>query len=93
MSDCINEYIDALPSNYKTVLVLSDLEGLANKEVAEILGISEDNAKIRIHRARTRLKKALKSGCDYLLHRGERPGLRPQADSDPAGTTKKHPVT
>jgi RNA polymerase sigma-70 factor, ECF subfamily len=65
MSDCINEYIDALPSNYKTVLVLSDLEGLANKEVAEILGISEDNAKIRIHRARTRLKKALKSGCDF----------------------------
>jgi RNA polymerase sigma-70 factor, ECF subfamily len=65
MSECINEFIDALPPNYKTVLVLSDLEGLANREIAEILGISEDNAKVRLHRARARLKETLKDGCDF----------------------------
>jgi RNA polymerase sigma-70 factor, ECF subfamily len=65
MGDCINEFIDALPSNYKTVLVLSDIEGLTNREIAEILGISEDNAKVRLHRARVRLKEALKNGCDF----------------------------
>lgn len=68
MSDCINEFIDALPPDYRTVLVLSDLEGLANKEIAEILGISPGNVKIRLHRARTRLKKALESGCDFYYN-------------------------
>ena len=65
MSDCINEYIDTLAPDYKTVIVLSDLEGLANKEIAEILGISLDNVKIRLHRARTILKTALNEACDF----------------------------
>lgn len=65
MSDCVNEFIDNLPGDYRTVLVLSELEGLANKEIADILGISLDNVKIRLHRARARLKKALQEGCDF----------------------------
>jgi len=65
MSDCINEFIDKLPPDYKTVIVLSDLEGMTNKELAEILGISIDNVKIRLHRARTKLKAALNEGCDF----------------------------
>ena len=65
MSDCVNEFIDNLPPDYRTVIVLSDLEGFANKEIAEILGISLDNVKIRLHRARSRLKKALQEGCDF----------------------------
>ena len=68
MSDCINEFIDNLPPDYKTVIVLSDLEGLANKEIAEILGITLDNVKIRLHRARARLKKALQDGCDFYYN-------------------------
>ena len=65
MSDCINEYIDNLPPDYKTVIVLSELEGLANKEIAEILGISLDNVKIRLHRARAKLKEVLNAACDF----------------------------
>ena len=68
MSDCVNEFIDKLPPDYRTVIVLSDLEGFANKEIAEILGISLENAKIRLHRARARLKKALKEGCDFYYN-------------------------
>ncbi len=70
MSDCVNEFIDNLPPDYKTVIVLSDLEGFANKEIAEILGISLDNVKIRLHRARARLKKALQDGCDFYYTEG-----------------------
>jgi RNA polymerase sigma-70 factor (ECF subfamily) len=70
MSDCINEFIDNLSPDYKTVIVLSDLEGFANKEIAEILGISLDNVKIRLHRARVRLKKALQEGCDFYYTDG-----------------------
>jgi RNA polymerase sigma-70 factor (ECF subfamily) len=65
MSECVNEFIDNLPPDYKTVIVLSELEGLAIKEIAEILGISVNNAKIRLHRARAKLKAALNEGCDF----------------------------
>ena len=65
MSDCVNEFIDNLPPDYKAVIVLSELEGFANKEIAEILCLSLDNAKIRLHRARASLKKALREGCDF----------------------------
>ncbi|CAB5109451.1 hypothetical protein D3OALGA1CA_1932 [Olavius algarvensis associated proteobacterium Delta 3] len=65
MSDCIHEYIDKLPSDYKTVIVLSELEGLANKEIAEILNITLDNVKIRLHRARAKLKAVLNEACEF----------------------------
>ena len=68
MSDCVNEFIDNLPPDYRTVIVLSDLEGFAAREIAEILGISLENAKIRLHRARARLKEALKEGCDFYYN-------------------------
>ena len=68
MSECINEYIDALSPDYKTVIVLSELEGMANKEISEILGISLDNVKIRLHRARAKLKAALNDGCDFYYN-------------------------
>ena len=65
MRECINEYIDKLPSDYRTVIVLSEMEGLANKEIAEILDITIDNVKIRLHRARAKLKAALNKACDF----------------------------
>jgi len=68
MTECINEYIDTLSPDYKTVIVLSELEGLANKEIAEILDISLDNVKIRLHRARSKLKTALNKACDFYYN-------------------------
>jgi RNA polymerase sigma-70 factor (ECF subfamily) len=65
MSKCVREFVDRLPADYRTVLILSELEGFTNKEIADILQISLDAAKIRLHRARARLKKELKSGCDF----------------------------
>lgn len=65
MSECINKYIDNLSPDYKTVIVLSELEGLANKEIAEILNISLDNVKIRLHRARANLKAAPNAAYDF----------------------------
>lgn len=70
MSDCINEFIDSLPPDYRTVIVLGDLEGFANREIAEILDISLDNVKIRLHRARAKLKKSLQKGCDFYYTEG-----------------------
>jgi len=65
MSECVREFVDRLPTDYRTVLILNELEGFTNTEIADILQISVDAAKIRLHRARARLKKELKSGCDF----------------------------
>ncbi len=50
-----------LPKPYRLVAFLRDVEGLSTKEVAEVAGITEANAKQRLHRARAMLKDALTS--------------------------------
>lgn len=65
MSACIREFVDRLPASYRAVLVLSDLEGFKNSEIAEILGLSLDTVKIRLHRARNQLKRELAAGCTF----------------------------
>ncbi len=64
MNECIRDFIEKLPETYRTVLVLSELEGLRNKEIAEILGVTLDTVKIRLHRAREKLKEELWTHCD-----------------------------
>ena len=65
MSDCVREFVDRLPPDYRTIITLNELEGFTNKEIAEILQISLETAKIRLHRARAKLKESLESGCDF----------------------------
>ena len=51
--------IGDLPPDYRTVLVLHDVEGLPNPEIAETLGLSLPAVKSRIHRSRLFLRKRL----------------------------------
>jgi len=67
MNSCIREYIEQLPADYRAVLALSEVEGLKNREIAEILGVSLETVKIRLHRARARLKESLGSHCNFYL--------------------------
>jgi len=53
------EEIRALPFEYRTALVLRDVEGLSNEEVAAALEISLAAAKSRVHRARMALRARL----------------------------------
>jgi RNA polymerase sigma-70 factor (ECF subfamily) len=64
MNSCIRRYVQDISENYRTVFVLSEYEGLKNKEIAEILGLTLDTVKIRIYRARTQLKKKMEEGCN-----------------------------
>lgn len=70
MNDCIGGYIARLPPSYRSVVILSEQEGLTNQEIADALRVSVDTVKIRLHRARARLRKDLGSGCDF--YRDER---------------------
>jgi RNA polymerase sigma-70 factor (ECF subfamily) len=53
----LNRAIDALPGHYRAALVLRDVEGLSNEEVAEALGESVPTVKSRLHRARMALRE------------------------------------
>jgi RNA polymerase sigma-70 factor (ECF subfamily) len=65
MGECVREHLNKLSPDYKAVIVLSELEGFKNKEIANILQISLENVKIRLHRARSSLKKILDEACDF----------------------------
>ncbi len=51
--------IDRLPESYRTVLLLRDIEELDTAETAEMLGLTPNTVKIRLHRARQALAKVL----------------------------------
>lgn len=69
--------IDDLPSTYRSVVVLREINGLSTQEAAECLGISVEATKVRLHRAKTLLKKNLASqfednACEVFRFRGIR---------------------
>ena len=53
------EAVLALPKHYRLVFILRDMEQLDTREVAEVMGISEKTAKMRLHRARVVVRNAL----------------------------------
>lgn len=55
----IQEAIQALPVEYRTVVVLRDMNGLSYKEVADAAGLSMDAVKTRLFRARGMLRRRL----------------------------------
>jgi RNA polymerase sigma-70 factor (ECF subfamily) len=63
MNECIRGLVNGLPENYRVVLALADLEELSNAEIVEVLGLSLDTVKIRLHRARLQLKKSMGQEC------------------------------
>lgn len=65
MNDCVRQMINRLPDKYREVLILHDFEELTAEQTATICGCSLAAAKIRIHRARLRLKDALKKQCSF----------------------------
>lgn len=66
MNRCVREVIDRLPDTYRSALILHDLEGLTAAQIAEICNTSVPTVKIRIHRARKRLKDALGKQCNFF---------------------------
>jgi len=53
--------LDDLPERQRDVVVLRDVEGLTSEDVCGVLGISEGNQRVLLHRGRSRLRAALES--------------------------------
>lgn len=65
MSGCVQSYLNRLPDNYRAVIMLHDMHDLTASEIARLLGESLDNVKIRLHRARVKLRAALQAACEF----------------------------
>lgn len=59
MGEILNMGLDALPENYKEVIVLKEVMGFSYQEIADTLGVSLPLIRIRIHRAKARLREIL----------------------------------
>jgi RNA polymerase sigma-70 factor (ECF subfamily) len=59
MSEALHHAIQTLHPNYRAIILLRDIEELSTEESAEVLELSIDVVKQRLHRARVALRKAL----------------------------------
>jgi RNA polymerase sigma-70 factor, ECF subfamily len=59
LSRLLEQAIETLPANYRAVVMMRDVEEMSTSEAAECLSITEENVKIRLHRAHGLLRKEL----------------------------------
>src|SRR5207253_3387405 len=55
----LEEAVEKLPDAYRIVFMLRDIEEMSTTDAAEVLEITEENVKVRLHRARALLRKSL----------------------------------
>lgn len=65
MSECVQSFLNRLSDNYRAAILLHDMHELTSPEIAQLLGVSLDTVKIRLHRARHKLRIALQASCDF----------------------------
>lgn len=59
MRGVIDRELERLPPTQRTVVVLRDVEGWSSEEICNVLGVSETNQRVLLHRGRQRLRAAL----------------------------------
>jgi RNA polymerase sigma-70 factor (ECF subfamily) len=72
LKQVLDRAIGALPVNYRSVILLRDVEELSTAETAQILDLTEDVVKTRLHRARLAVRQTLD---EYLRTDGRMPVL------------------
>lgn len=63
----VRDCIEKLPETYRSVLLCRDIEELDTAETATLLGISPENVKTRLHRARQALRQMIETDCRELV--------------------------
>jgi RNA polymerase sigma-70 factor (ECF subfamily) len=64
LRECAQRAIDALPPAQKQAITLRDIEGLSSEEVCNVLRVSETNQRVLLHRARSKVRRALEQYFD-----------------------------
>jgi RNA polymerase sigma-70 factor, ECF subfamily len=81
LASYVAPFVAMLPSPYREALTLTELEGLGQKQAAEMLGISLSGMKSRVQRGRVQLRKALEDCCHIAVDvRGRVMAVEPRPD-------------
>jgi RNA polymerase sigma-70 factor (ECF subfamily) len=59
LSIVIEKAVLSLPDEYRLVFMLRDVEGMSTEEAAQCLSLTQENVKVRLHRAHAKLRKQL----------------------------------
>ena len=65
----VGELVDALPVKYRKALILTEFEGLTQREAAERLGLSVSGAKSRVQRGKALLRQQMLECCHFEFDR------------------------
>ena len=65
MSRCVQDQLNLLPESQRSVIIFADVMDFSHQEIADILGLSVENAKVRLHRARKKFKAILEEKCTF----------------------------
>jgi len=65
MSRCVQDKLSLLPETLRSVIIFSDMMDFSHQEIADILGLTVENVKVRLHRARKKLKGILEKECTF----------------------------
>jgi len=76
----IEQALHLLPADYRSVVVLRDVEGLSAQEACEVLSLSETALKSRLHRGRLFLRRQL---ADYAVSRSAAPSMMQNTGINP----------
>ncbi len=69
-NECIRGMIEDLPQTYRQLMILSELQEMSNQQIADVLGLSLNVVKVRLHRGKAKLKQKMLEYCQ--LSRDER---------------------
>jgi RNA polymerase sigma-70 factor (ECF subfamily) len=67
LGECVALFLARLPAPYRGAVTLTDLQGLTQKEAAEMLGISLSGMKSRVQRGRERIRQMFEECCEISL--------------------------
>jgi RNA polymerase sigma-70 factor (ECF subfamily) len=67
LGDCVALFVARLPSPYREAITLTELEGLTQKQAADMLGVSLSGMKSRVQRGRERIRRMFTECCELTL--------------------------
>ncbi|MDO9211478.1 MAG: RNA polymerase sigma factor [Deltaproteobacteria bacterium] len=65
MSQCVQDQLNLLPESQRSVILFADVMDFSHQEITDILGLSVQNVKVRLHRSRKKLKAILEEKCNF----------------------------
>jgi RNA polymerase sigma-70 factor (ECF subfamily) len=67
LAECVALFVARLPSPYREAVTLTELEGLPQKDAAEMLGISGSGMKSRVQRGRQKIREMFEQCCEVAV--------------------------